>query len=138
MLGGNLPGGGGADQDLVLFLGDRLTRVRRQPLAALKPPDQGMRIEQELQSSLLPSGQFGFGQGIEEGIVEMNSAGKSPELALDLGPAADEPRDRFAVPGDDDFLSPFDLGEQARQLGLRLMHVHYRHSIPLRTVRVFS
>lgn len=28
MLGGNLPGGGGADQDLVLFLGDRLTRVR--------------------------------------------------------------------------------------------------------------
>lgn len=28
MLGGNLPSGGGADQDLVFFLGDRLTRVR--------------------------------------------------------------------------------------------------------------
>lgn len=97
-----------------------------------------MRIEQELQSSLLPGGQFGFGQGIEEGIVEVDSAGKCPELALDPGPAADEPRDRFAVPGDDDFLSLFDLGEQARQLGLRLMHVHYRHSISLRTVDVSS
>ena len=109
-----------------------MTRVRRQPLAALKPPDQGMGIEQELQSSLLPRGQFGFGQGIEEGIVEMDSAGKGPELALDPGPAADEPRDRFAVPRDDDLLSLFDPDEQARQLGLRLMHVHYRHSIPSR------
>lgn len=79
------------------------------------------------QWSNLPGRQFFFRERIEKSVVERYPALPRAKLWLPLALETHKARDRLAVAGNDDFLALLDLSEQARQMGFRLMDVHYGH-----------
>ena len=127
ILGGDLPRRCGADQYLVCFVRDCLLGSWRQPLASDKPPQQRMCVEERPHASTLPACEFGLWERIEETLIYFNAPPQGSESTFAADAKTYEARNWLSVPGNDDLVASFYLHEQARQLCLRLVDVHYGH-----------
>jgi hypothetical protein len=128
VLRGNLPSRRSANQYIVAVICNRLPCGRRLATIPGKPPDKRMGVEQQLYCSIsFPGSQFFLRQRIKEAVVEFDPALHGAGLPFASTMERHEPSNGFAVAGDDDLLTIFDLREQTRQMGLRLMDVHHWH-----------
>ena len=81
-IGGDLPGRGGADEDRVAGVGDRDTGRHQERGVSRDPPEEGVRVEQQVQRLLLPRDEFIVRQGVEKLGADRHDATQRAELAL--------------------------------------------------------